>query len=106
MDSERKNSVLSNNNFQTYKDYLESRLLWSNKETVPSIEILSVNESIDTFTIIHNVNFNKIGEKEQYRYFSNISCMVLKTLFQEFLRDKNLNSILNDQNTYHNSPNV
>ena len=96
MVSEKKDSMLSNNNFQLYRDYLESRLTWSNKETVPSIEILSVKENIDTFTIIHNVNFNKIGEKEQYRYFSNISCMVQKSIFQEFLRDKNLNLILND----------
>lgn len=96
MVSEKKDSMLSNNNFQLYRDYLESRLTWSNKETVPSIEILSVKENIDTFTIDHNVNFNKIGEVKKHKYFSNISCTVHKKLFQEFLRNKNLNQLIND----------
>ncbi len=92
----KKDLMLLDNNFQIYKDYLESRLCWSNKETTPSIEILSIDEKNETFTIKHNVNFKKIGEVKKYKYFSNISCTVHKTLFQEFLRNKNLNQLIND----------
>ncbi len=95
MDLKKKDSMLSNNNFQIYKEYLESRLTWSNKETIPSVEILTVIEKTDNFAITHNVNFNKFGEKEQFRYFSNITCTIHKTLFQEFLRTRNLNKLLN-----------
>lgn len=78
-------------------EYLQSRMCWSNKETVPLVIVENILTSQDkkTIKIKHSVKFRKINDINTFPYFNSIECTIFVSDLVSFIRDKNLGNLIN-----------
>lgn len=78
-------------------EYLISELNWPNKETIPIVRVNKfTNRTNDSIYVDHDILFKKYNSDKLYQYMTSIIYIIYLTDIRDFLRDKNLNYIVND----------
>jgi hypothetical protein len=70
--------------------FLEKNMAWSNKETIPFVKIISINEQGGNIKVFYDVIFklkDNYSNLKEYSYRKNVECILSKDILVEFNRN-------------------